>query len=101
MIDYLIHFFTYNKLYLLTGIVLLLLVLVPTKEKVSRDTKKALYLCVVIWIICFAYRINTGSDITRLFKSSNDFSTQQNSPGTWDSPFNKYYSNDAGRKPKD
>ena len=31
MIDYLIHFFTYNKIYLFTGAALLLVVLLPTK----------------------------------------------------------------------
>ncbi len=100
MIDYLIHFFTYNKIYLISGIVLLLLVIIPTKEKVSQNTKKALYVFVVIWLICFAYRINTGDDITRLFQSSNDFD-DSNQSTTIKGPFNKYYSNDAGRKAKD
>jgi hypothetical protein len=100
MIDYLIHFFTYNKIYLFTGAALLLLVVIPTKEKVSSNTKKALYVFAVIWIICFAYRINTGNDITRLFKSSDDFDNESQSKSVGGSPFNKYYSNDAGRKSK-
>ena len=100
MIDYLIHFFTYNKIYLFTGILLLLLVVIPTKEKVSSNTKKALYVCVVIWIICFAYRVDTGNDITHLFKSSNNFGDESQSTEIKGSPFNKYYSNDAGRKSK-
>ena len=100
MIDDLIHFFTYNKIYLFTGIALLLLVVIPTKEKVSSGTKKALYVCVVIWVTCFAYRINTGDDILRLFKSNDDFDDGTQSTGIKGSPFNKYYSNDAGRKPK-
>ena len=99
MIDYLIHFFTYNKIYLITGVVLLFLVIIPTKDKISPNTKKALYVFVVIWIICFAYRIDTGNDITYLFKSSNGFDDGTQST-TIKGPFNKYYSNDAGRKPK-
>ena len=101
MVDYLIHFFTYNKIYLFTGAILLLLVLLPTKEKISPKTRKTLYVCVVIWIICFAYRINTGNDITYLFKSNNDFNDQRQSTEIKASPFKKYYSNDAGRKSKE
>ena len=96
----LIHFFTYNKVYLISGAFLLLLILLPTKEKISATTKKALYLGVIIWIICFAYRINTGQDITYLFNKSNDFGNQSQPAGIKGSPFNKYYSNDAGRVPK-
>ena len=101
MIDFLIRFFTYNKIYLFTGIALLLLVIIPTKEKVSSGTKKALYVFIVIWIVCFVYRINTGNDIIHLFKGSDDFGNQQNPTIIEASPFNKYYSNDAGRKAKD
>jgi len=101
MIDYLIHFFTYNKIYLITGVVLFLLVVIPTKEKISPKTKKLLYIFVIIWIVCFAYRVNTGNDITNLFKSNDDFVVEESQPTTIKKgPFSKYYSNDAGRKPK-
>ena len=104
MIDFLIRFFTYNKIYLLTGLPLLLLVVIPSKEKVSSATKKAAYVFAVIWIICFAYRINTGNDITYVFKSSNDFNDfddETRSKQLKGGPFSKYYSNDAGRKAKE
>lgn len=100
MIDYLIHFFTYNKIYLFTGVILFLLVIIPTKEKISHKTKKTLYVFIVIWIICFAYRVNTGNDITHLFDSSNDFEDESQSTTIKKGPFSKYYSNDAGRKSK-
>lgn len=100
MVDELIHFFTYNKIYLFTGIVLLLLVIIPTKEKISSKTKKIMYVFVVIWIIFFAYRINTGNDITHLFNSSNDFDNESQPIKIKKGPFSKYYSNDAGRKSK-
>jgi hypothetical protein len=87
-------------MYLLTGAALLILILLPTKGKISSKTQKALYLGVIIWIICFAYRVNTGNDIAHLFISSDDFGNKQNSTKVKGSPFNKYYSNDAGRKPK-
>ena len=104
MIDFLIRFFTYNKIYLLTGLPLLLLIVIPSKEKVSSATKKAAYVFAVIWIICFAYRINTGNDITYVFKSSNDFNDfddETRSKQLKGGPFSKYYSNDAGRKAKE
>ena len=100
MVDDLIRFFTYNRIYLFTGIILLLLVIIPTKEKISSNTKKYLYLFVVIWVICFTYRINTGNNITYLFKSSNDFDDESQSIEVKKGPFSKYYSNDAGRKSK-
>jgi len=100
MVDDLIRFFTYNRIYLFTGIILLLLVIIPTKEKISSNTKKYLYVFVVIWIICFTYRINTGNNITYLFKSSNDFDDESQSTTIKKGPFSKYYSNDAGRKSK-
>jgi hypothetical protein len=100
MVDYLIHFFKYNKIYLIIGIVLLLLVILPTKEKISAKTQKALYLGIVIWIICFAYRISTGEDIIYLFKNNNTWENDSKPIELKGSPFNKYYSNDAGRKPK-
>ncbi len=100
MVDDLIRFFTYNKIYLFTGMVLFLLVIIPTKEKISHKTKKALYVFVVIWIVCFAYRVNTGNDITYLFNSSDDFDDGSQSMTIKKGPFSKYYSNDAGREPK-
>ena len=100
MIDYLLHFFSYNKIYLYTGAALLLLVILPTKGKISPKTRKALYLLVVLWIICFAYRINTGKDITGLINRGDDFADQPEPAGIKGGPFNKYYSNDAGRNSK-
>ena len=100
MVDYLIHFFTYNKVYLFTGATLILLVILPTKEKISSATQKALYLAVIIWIICFAYRMNTGNNITYMFNKTDDFGNNRQPAKIEGSPFNKYYSNDAGRKPK-
>ena len=100
MVDYLIHFFKYNKIYLITGVVLLILVILPTKEKISAKSQKVLYLGVVIWIICFAYRISTGEDIIYLFKNKNTWESESKPIELKGSPFNKYYSNDAGRKSK-
>ena len=100
MIDFLIRFFTYNKIYLLTGLPLLLLVLIPAKEKASSVTKKAAYVLAVIWIICFAYRINTGNDIIYLFDKNDTFGNEHEPARLEGGPFNKYYSNDAGRKAK-
>lgn len=79
---------------------MLLLVILPTKEKISPKSKKALYLVVVIWIICFTYRINTGQDIIHLFNKNDNFGNERQPAGIADGPFNKYYSNDAGRKAK-
>jgi hypothetical protein len=100
MVDYLVHFFINNKIYLLTGIVLLILVVLPTKEKVSFKTQKFFYIAAIIWIICFAYRVNTGRDIISLLSKSNDIDIQAQ-PGKLEGPFSKYYSNEAGRSPKD
>jgi len=100
MVDYLVHFFTYNKIYLFTGAALLLVVLLPTKKKISPKTKKALYLFVLIWIVCFAYRINTGQDIIHLFNKNDNFGNERQPARIKEGPFNKYYSNDAGRKAK-
>lgn len=99
MLDQLILFFKYNKLYFFSGAILLILAFLPTKEKISSGTKKALYVCLIIWIICFAYRINTGRDIIYLFNKNADFSSGSKTENIR-GPFNKYYSNDAGRKPK-
>jgi hypothetical protein len=100
MIDYLIHFFTYNKIYLFTGAALLLLILLPTKGKISPKSKKALFLFALIWIVCFAYRINTGQDIIYLFNKKDNFTNERQSAGIKKGPFSKYYSNDAGREAK-
>lgn len=101
MMDHLILFFKYNKLYFFSGAFLLLLTFLPTKEKISQGARKALYLGLVIWIICFAYRINTGKDIIYLFKKTDNYgSGSSSSSGKIGGPFNKYYSNDAGRTPK-
>jgi len=100
MLDYLIHFFTYNKIYLFTGLALLFLVVLPTREKISSKTKKALYFTVIIWIMCFAYRVNTGDDIISLFKKSDDWGEESRPIRIEGGPFNKYYSNEAGRKVK-
>ena len=100
MVDYLIHFFKYNKIYLITGVVLLIFIILPTKEKISAKSQKALYLGTVIWIICFAYRISTGEDIIYLFKTDNSWENESKPIELENSPFNKYYSNDAGRKSK-
>jgi len=100
MLDYLIHFFSYNKIYLYTGLLLLLLVVLPTKGKMSSRTRGWLYVAVVIWIICFAYRVNTGNDIISL-SSKKDTSGDETRPMQGEKgPFSKYYSNDAGRKAK-
>jgi len=101
MIDYLTHFFTYNKIYLITGVILFLLVVIPTKEKIPPKTKILLYIFVIIWIVCFVYRVNTGNDITYLFNSSDDFVVEESQPPSIKKgPFSKYYSNDAGRESK-
>lgn len=100
MVDYLIHFFKYNKIYLITGVVLLLLVIFPTKEKISAKTQKAMYLGIVIWIICFAYRISTGEDIIYLFKNKDTWENESKPIEFKASPFNKYYSNESGRRSK-
>jgi len=100
MVDYLLYFFKYNKIYLITGVILLLLVILPTKEKISDKTQKAIYLGIVIWIICFAYRISTGVDIIYLFKNNDNWENENKSIELKASPFNKYYSNDVGRKPR-
>lgn len=97
---YLIHFVTYNKLYLVAGGILLSLVILPTKEQVSPATRKAFYLALVIWVICFAYRLNTGESIMNLFKNNDNFEQESQSTILKASPFNKYYSNEAGRKPQ-
>jgi len=100
MVDYLLYFFKYNKIYLITGVILLLLVILPTKENISNKTQKAIYLGIVIWIICFAYRISTGVDIIYLFKNNDNWENENKSIELKASPFNKYYSNDVGRKPR-
>jgi hypothetical protein len=100
MMDYLLLFFKYNQLYFFTGAVLLFLVLFPTKKKASPKTQKALYLALAIWVICFAYRINTGQDIIYLFGKKDIYGNQSQPPQIKGGPFNKYYSNDAGRKSK-
>lgn len=79
---------------------MLLLVLLPTKNKTSPKTQKALYLALIIWVICFAYRINTGQDIIYLFEKKENVSNQSQPFQIKGGAFNKYYSNDAGRKPK-
>ena len=101
MFNSLIHFFTYNKIYLITGVVLFLLIVIPTKEKLSPKTNKLLYIFVIIWIISFVYRINTGNDITYLFNNKDDIVFEESpSPSIKKGPFSKYYSNDAGRESK-
>ena len=100
MTDYLTHFFIYNKIYLFSGAALLFFILLPTQKKVSSNTRKTLIVFVIIWIICFAYRMNTGKDIIYLFNKSETFRNEPEPAGI-KGPFNKYYSNEAGRKSKD
>ena len=98
--DYFILFFKYNQLYFFSGAILLLLAFLPTKKKPSPKTQKVLYVALAIWVICFAYRINTGKDIIYLFDKKDTFSNQSPSTQKLGGPFNKYYSNDAGRNSK-
>lgn len=100
MLDYLVHFFTNNKIYLFTGLALLLLIVLPTRGKISSQTRTWLYVAVILWIICFSYRVNTGNDIISLFKKSDNFDDESQPVQVPGGPFNKYYSNDAGRKAK-
>jgi len=100
MLDYLVYFFTNNKIYLFTGLALLLLIVLPTRGKISSQTRIWLYLSVILWIICFSYRVNTGSDIISLFKKSDNLDDESQPVQVPGGPFNKYYSNDAGRRPK-
>jgi hypothetical protein len=97
---YLIHFATYHKIYLIVGAVLLLLALLPTKENTYQKTQKFLYLALTIWIICFAYKLNTGQDIVYLFNKKDQFGSERQPTRKVGGPFNKYYSNEAGRKAK-
>ena len=87
-------------MYLFTGAALFLLVLLPTKKKISPRTQKTLYIFVLIWIVCFAYRINTGQDIVHLLNKKDNFVDEQQPAGPMKGPFSKHYSNDAGRKAK-
>ena len=97
----LVHFITYHRVYLFIGAALLLLAVLPTKGKISAGSRKALYLVLIIWLISFAYKISTGHDIVHLFHRGNDeFGTSRQPARVKGGPFNKYYSNDAGRKPK-
>ena len=98
--DYFILFFKYNQLYFFSGAILLLLAFLPTKKKTSPKTQKVLYVALTIWVLCFAYRINTGEDIIYLFDKKDTFSNQDQSSQKLGGPFSKYYSNDAGRNPK-
>lgn len=100
--DSLVHFLTYHKIYVIAGAVLLLFAVVPTRNKISGKTQKALYVGIIIWIICFAYKINTGDDIIELFTKSDDagMDGERSATGIEGGPFNKYYNNDAGRKSK-
>lgn len=98
MLYYVIHFLSYNRIYLITGVVLLFLVVLPTKKKMSPKTQKALYLGIILWIVCFAYRISTGDDIIYFLKNRNNLENENKPVQIEASPFNKYYSNDAGRK---
>ena len=100
MLDYLVHFFANNKMYLFTGVALLLLVVLPTRGKISSKTRIWLYGAVILWIICFSYRINTGNDIISLFQKGDDSGEESEATQVRGGPFNKYYSNDAGRKAK-
>jgi hypothetical protein len=101
MTDYLTHFFIYNKIYLFSGAALLLFILLPTQKKVSSNTRKTLIVFVIIWIICFAYRINSGKHFTDLFDRKDTFGDESEAGRLKGGPFNKYYSNEAGRKTKE
>jgi hypothetical protein len=56
---------------------------------------------VIIWIICFAYRINSGKHFTDLFDRKDTFGDESEAGRLKGGPFNKYYSNEAGRKTKE
>ena len=102
MVDRLLHFIIYNKVYVISGLILLALLFVPTKERISSGTKKVLYLLLVAWILAFAYRIGTGDDIVHLFDKDVYFVEENKPPAEIKgSPFQKYYSNDSGRKAKE
>lgn len=97
MVEFLVDFFLNNRLYLFSGGVLAGLAIVPASGKISSKTQKIFYLAAILWIICFAYRINTGQGIQYLFLH-NDAVTGEAEPAKIGGPFNRYYNNDAGRK---
>ena len=102
MVDRLVHFIIYHKIYIISGVVLLALLFVPTKERISSGTKNVLYLLLAAWFLAFAYRIGTGYDIIHLIKKDAYFVEEHKPPAEIKgSPFQKYYSNEAGRKAKE
>jgi len=100
MIENLIHVLTHNPLYLITGIILVILVILPTRKS-SPASKNIVYLAAIIWIICFAYKFNTGQDIFRqLANNVNNEINAESQPLKIKGPFNKYYSDESGRVPR-
>ena len=97
MIGNLMHFLAQNPLYLITGIILIILIIWPTRKS-APASQNIYYLAAIFWIICSAYKFNTGQDIFRLFTNniSNELNTEVQ-PFKIKGPFNKYYSDESGR----
>lgn len=97
MVEFLMDFFLSNRLYLFSGLVIVVLAIMPANGKISSRTQKIFYLAIILWIICFAYSLNTGQDNKYLFMHHGEVKGEAETVKIG-GPFNKYYNNEAGRK---
>lgn len=65
MVDFLVELYTNEKVYLFSGLGLLLLAITTSNGKISSKVQQFSYFSILIWILCIGYRVITGEDVFR------------------------------------
>ena len=65
MIDFLTYLYTNEKIYLYTGLGLLVLAIATSSGKISSKVQQFSYFSILLWLLCIAYRVVTGEDLIK------------------------------------
>jgi len=66
MVEFLTDIYTNEKIYLFSGLGLLILAFTTSSGKISSKVQQFSYFSILLWILCVGYRVITGKDIVRL-----------------------------------
>jgi hypothetical protein len=65
VIEFLTDLYGNEKMYLFSGLGLLVLAISTSSGKISSRVQQFSYLGILIWLICIGYRVITGEDLIR------------------------------------
>lgn len=65
MVEFLVELYANEKVYLFSGLGLLILSIITSNGKISSKVQQFSYFSILLWLICIGYRVVTGEDIFR------------------------------------